>query len=102
MLTRVIDFLKVRGITTVFTSLIGDGHEAELSEVGISSLMDTWILLQTARSAGRRTRRLFILKSRGMAHSADVREFRLTNRGIVIAGASPAPKRRRAARLTDR
>jgi circadian clock protein KaiC len=94
MLTRVIDFLKTRGITALFTSLIGGGEEIERSDVGISSLMDTWIQLKMVRSAGSHRRLLYILKSRGMAHAADLREFQLTNRGIVIAGAPPAPRRR--------
>jgi len=88
MLTRVIDFLKNRMITALFTSLSGGGREIEQSKVGISSLMDTWILLQMVHAAGARNRGLSVLKSRGMAHSNQMREFLLTNRGIKILDAS--------------
>ncbi len=84
MLTRVIDFLKGRLITTLFTSLTEGGLAIERTDVGISSLMDTWLLLQAVESAGERNRILYVLKSRGMAHSNQVREFLLTNRGIEL------------------
>jgi circadian clock protein KaiC len=86
MLTRVIDFLKQRRITSVFTSLTGGGAPMERTDVGISSLMDTWILVRQAEAAGERRRSLYVLKSRGMAHSSEVREFRLTSKGIVLEG----------------
>jgi circadian clock protein KaiC len=92
MLTRVIDFLKNEGVTALFTSLIEDGGAFEQSQVGVSSLMDTWILLSMVQSASERNRILYVLKSRGMAHSNQMREFLLTDRGIdlvdVYAGAS--------------
>jgi len=84
MLTRMIDFLKNQGATTVFTSLIFGGRTAEETEVGVSSLMDTWLLLRNVENAGERNRLLFILKSRGMAHSNQVREFILTSDGIQL------------------
>ncbi len=84
MLTRMIDFLKNRGITALFTSLISGGHPTEQTEVGVSSLMDTWLLLRNVENAGERNRLLFVLKSRGMAHSNQVREFVLTNNGIQL------------------
>ncbi|MBN1362631.1 MAG: circadian clock protein KaiC [Sedimentisphaerales bacterium] len=84
MLTRIIDFLKGLGVTALFTSLTSGGHTAEQSEVGISSLMDTWLLLRNVEDAGERNRLLFILKSRGMAHSNQVREFLLTDGGIGL------------------
>ncbi|MHB8770630.1 MAG: circadian clock protein KaiC [Syntrophales bacterium] len=84
MLTRVIDFLKGRLITTLFTSLTEGGLALERTDVGISSLMDTWLLLLAAESAGERNRTLYILKSRGMAHSNQMREFLLSDRGIEL------------------
>ncbi|MEN6337427.1 MAG: circadian clock protein KaiC [Phycisphaerales bacterium] len=84
MLTRMIDFLKNQGVTAMFTSLIAGGHSSEQTEVGVSSLMDTWLLLRNVENAGERNRLLFILKSRGMAHSNQVREFLLTNEGIQL------------------
>ena len=82
MMTRIIDFLKNKQITTVFTSLTSGGSASEQSEVGISSLMDTWILLRNIETDGERNRLLYILKSRGMAHSNQVREFVLSDNGI--------------------
>ncbi len=84
MLTRVIDFLKSQGITSVFTSLTGGGDVLEESVVGISSLMDTWLLVRMIDSNGERNRLLYVLKSRGMAHSNQMREFRLTSQGIQL------------------
>ncbi|NKE73321.1 circadian clock protein KaiC [Candidatus Manganitrophus noduliformans] len=84
MLTRLIGFLKAKGITTLFTSLIGGGHVVAQSEVGISSLIDTWILLRDMESGGERNRVVEVLKSRGMAHSNQIREFYFSNRGIKL------------------
>ena len=84
MLMRVIDFLKGRLITALFTSLTEGGAAYERTEVGISSLMDTWLLLQMVESASERNRILYVLKSRGMAHSNQMREFRLSDRGIEL------------------
>jgi len=85
MLMRVVDFLKSRNITTLFTSLTEGGAAIERTEVSISSLMDTWILLRMVESAGERNRILYVLKSRGMAHSNQMREFMLTDQGIKLA-----------------
>ena len=84
MLTRLIDFLKNQGATTLFTSLTEGGTTAEQSEVGVSSLMDTWLLLRNVETGAERNRLLFVLKSRGMAHSNQVREFVLTDNGIQL------------------
>lgn len=84
MLTRIIDYLKNLGITALMTSLTGGGHTNEQSEVDISSLIDTWLLLRNVEDAAERNRLLFIFKSRGMAHSNQVREFLLTNDGIEL------------------
>lgn len=84
MLMRLIDFFKMRHITTVFTTLTtGDSNE-DTTEVGISSLIDTWLLLRNLESNGERNHGIYILKSRGMAHSNQVREFRLTDSGIEL------------------
>jgi circadian clock protein KaiC len=85
MLLRLIDFLKSRGITTIFTSLTAGGEALEQSEVGVSSLMDTWILVRMLESSGERNRLLYVLKSRGMPHSNQMREFRLSDKGILLA-----------------
>lgn len=84
MMTRIIDFLKNKQITAVFTSLTSGGSDFEQSEVGVSSLMDTWILLRNMEVNGDRNRLLYILKSRGMAHSSQVRQFLLTDDGIEL------------------
>jgi circadian clock protein KaiC len=83
MVMRLIDFLKGRNITALFTHLIpGSGMSNEV-EVGVSSLMDTWILLRNAPLGEQGGRHLTILKSRGMSHSAASRTFDLTDRGAV-------------------
>ena len=84
MLTRLIDFLKNQGTTSIYTSLTGGSSAQEQSEVGISSLMDTWLLVKVLESDGERNRLLYVLKSRGMAHSNQVREFVLSNDGIQL------------------
>ena len=84
MLVRVIDFFKAKGVTLVLTNLTEGGKALEKTDVGVSSLVDTWILLRDVESSGERNRGIYVLKSRGMAHSNQIREFRLTNRGIVL------------------
>jgi circadian clock protein KaiC len=86
MLVRMIDFLKASGITTLFTSLTSGQNAAmaEQSEVGISSLIDTWILVREMESNGERNRGLYVIKSRGMSHSNQVREFVITRDGIKL------------------
>jgi circadian clock protein KaiC len=83
-LLRLIDLLKLRQITGFFTSLTHDGNALEKTELGISSIMDTWLLLRDIESSGERNRGLYILKSRGMAHSNQIREFRLTDHGVEL------------------
>jgi circadian clock protein KaiC len=90
-LTRVTDFLKSNGITAMFTSLTNGGEHMETSEVGISSLMDTWLLLRNVEAGAERNRLLFILKSRGMAHSNQVREFLLTSNGVQLRDVYAGP-----------
>jgi len=84
MLTRLVDFLKERGVLTLMTSLTHGGDELEATNVAISSLVDTFVMLGWVRSEGERNRRLNIVKSRGMAHSNQTREFRITSAGIQI------------------
>ena len=84
MFTRIIDFLKNKHITTVFTSLTNAQGAEEMTDIGISSLMDTWILLQNPEIKGNRIRSMNVLKSRGMAHSSQIREFMITGKGIKL------------------
>ena len=87
MLTRLIDFLKLNQITAMFTSLTSAQSEVEASEVGVSSLMDAWLLVKNIESNGERNRGLYVLKARGIAHSNQVREFILTDHGIELIDA---------------
>jgi circadian clock protein KaiC len=84
MLTRLIDFMKSRQITALFTSLTSPRDRIEDSEVGISSLIDSWLLVRDLEALGERNRALHILKSRGMPHSNQVREFLLTDHGVEL------------------
>ena len=84
MLMRIVDFLKSEQITALFTSLTPGNGALENSDVGISSLIDTWLLLRDIELSGERNRGLYVLKSRGMANSNQIREFILTNRGIEL------------------
>ena len=86
MLVRLLDQLKAQGVTTIFTSLTSGNTlpTLEVTEVGISSLADTWILLRDIELGGERNRGMYILKSRGMAHSNQIREFLLTEKGVNL------------------
>jgi circadian clock protein KaiC len=84
MLLRLVDFLKMNNITAFFASLNNAGDNQEMTDVSISSLIDTWLLLRDIEIGGERNRGLYILKSRGMAHSNQIREFILTNHGIEL------------------
>ncbi len=84
-LMRLIDYLKQQGVTALFTSLTSDmAADVAESQVGVSSLMDTWILLSNVAGNGERTRTLQVLKSRGMPHSHQVREFVMGDRGVDL------------------
>ena len=87
MLTRLIDFLKMRQVTAMFTSLTSAATNLEDSGVDVSSLMDVWLLVKNIESNGERNRGLYILKARGIAHSNQVREFLLTDHGIELIDA---------------
>ncbi|HEY8671465.1 MAG TPA: ATPase domain-containing protein, partial [Terriglobales bacterium] len=84
MLMRLIDYLKQSQITALFTSLTSAGNPAEQSEAGISSLIDTWLLFREMEVEGERNRGLYVVKSRGMAHSNQIREFVLTDNGVKL------------------
>ncbi len=88
MLARQIDLLKAAGITALATTL---AHEDERSTVGISSLVDTWLLLRNLESDGERNRLLSVLKSRGTAHSNQVREFVLSDHGAELVDVYVGP-----------
>lgn len=105
MLTRLIDFLKTRGVTAMFTSLTTPEHDIENSDTLISSLMDSWVLVSSEREGDHRIRKLYVLKSRGMPHSDDIRTFRFTSHGIEIdpaAGAGRSAPRGKVPRVARR
>ena len=83
MLTRIIDHLKTQGITALFTSLTPGKNETQDTDTMISSLMDTWVLMTLTEHDKQRQREIAVLKSRGMAHSNEIRGFSLTDRGFV-------------------
>ena len=87
MVTRLIDFLKAGQVTSLFTSLTQGGHALQQSETAMSSLMDAWVLLQDFEGNGERNRVLYVLKARGMAHSNQIREFLISDRGIDVVDA---------------
>jgi len=91
MVTRLIDYLKAGQVTSLFTSLTRAGHPLQQSESAISSLMDAWLLLQDFEGNGERNRVLYVIKARGMAHSNQVREFLISNRGIDLVDAYIGP-----------
>ncbi|HMA53977.1 MAG TPA: ATPase domain-containing protein, partial [Acidobacteriota bacterium] len=91
MLTRIVGHLKNLNVTGIFTSLTAPGESFGQSEVGVSSLMDAWILIRMVEAANERLRRLYILKSRGMAHSSRVRELLLSRRGLRLADVAEGP-----------
>ena len=84
MMSRMIDYLKMKQITALCTDLTTSGNSSERNGINISSLMDTWLLLQILEARGERNRGLYVLKSRGMAHSNQVREFILSDEGIQL------------------
>ena len=93
MLIRQIDFLKSKGVTALFTSMNADSDgDAGLADQQIASLVDTWLLLKTTEGNGEHNRVLYVLKSRGMAHSNQIREFVLTNQGIELADVYVGPQ----------
>lgn len=92
MLLRLVDYLKMRNITAFFASLSTAGEGQELTDMSISSLIDTWLLLRDIEIGGERNRGLYILKSRGMSHSNQIREFILTDHGIELLDVYVGPE----------
>jgi circadian clock protein KaiC len=88
MMSRQLDLLKAREITIMATTL---GHGDETSSLGVSSLVDVWLLLRNVETNAERNRLLFVLKSRGTAHSNQVREFLLTDHGVELVDVSVGP-----------
>lgn len=84
MLIRVVDLFKNKGITAIFNSLTSGGDAEEKTSVGLSSLVDVWLLLRNFEYGGERNRALYICKARGVSHSNQVREFLLTNSGVKL------------------
>ena len=84
MVTRLRDSLKMRRVTALMTNLTSGGEATEATDIDISSLVDTWLLLRDVELGGERNRALYILKSRGMAHSNQLREFLMTDKGIEL------------------
>ncbi len=92
MLMRLVDFLKQNTITAFFTSLTSGGSSLEVTDAGVSSIVDTWILLRDIELGGERNRGIYVLKSRGMAHSNQIREFVLTDHGIELLDVYVGPE----------
>jgi circadian clock protein KaiC len=84
MLIRAVDLLKNKGITSLFTCLTPGNAAEESTAVGISSLVDVWLLLRNLEAGGERTRGLYVCKARGTAHSNKIREFILTDNGVRL------------------
>jgi circadian clock protein KaiC len=91
MVTRMIDYLKAGQVTSLFTSLTQGGDALQQTESAMSSLMDAWLLLQDFEGNGERNRVLYVLKARGMAHSNQIREFLISDRGIDLVDAYIGP-----------
>jgi circadian clock protein KaiC len=84
LLTRLFDFLKEKNVTVMLTNLSLEDGSVDEKDIGISSLVDTWVLLRELENNGERNRAIYILKSRGMAHSNQVREFVITDNGLEM------------------
>jgi len=91
MVTRLIDYLKAGQVTSFFTSLTQGGHAPQQTESAMSSLMDSWLLLQDFEGNGERNRVLYVLKARGMKHSNQIREFLISDHGIDVVDAYIGP-----------
>jgi circadian clock protein KaiC len=91
MLTRQVDYLKARGVTGLFTSLSIEATVAE-ADHQLASLVDTWLLVKTLEGNGEHNRILYVRKSRGTAHSNQIREFLLTGQGIELADVYVGPQ----------
>jgi circadian clock protein KaiC len=92
MIIRLIDFLKQRGVTAFLTNLTSGGEALERTDVEISSIVDTWLFTRDIELDGERNRALYVLKSRGMAHSNQLREFLLTPQGVDLLDVYVGPE----------
>ena len=92
MVVRLIDFLKSKRITTLMTNLTSGGDALERTDVDISSIVDTWLLLRDIELNGERNRAMYVLKSRGMRHSNQLREFLLTGKGVELLDVYVGPE----------
>jgi circadian clock protein KaiC len=92
MIIRLIDFLKQREVTAFLTNLTSGGEALERTDVEISSIVDTWLFMRDIELAGERNRALYVLKSRGMAHSNQLREFLLTAQGVDLLDVYVGPE----------
>jgi circadian clock protein KaiC len=92
MAQRLVDFLKTEGITAMLTSLTSGGSPLEMSQAEISSIIDTWLMVRDVELGGERNRGLFVIKSRGMSHSNQIREFVLTDRGVNLIEVYSGPE----------
>lgn len=84
MIARLLDFLKNEGITVLATDLTIVGDKGEETEIGISSLCDTWMRLSMELQGYKRTRRIAVIKSRGMKHAHETKDLIITNNGLEI------------------
>jgi circadian clock protein KaiC len=87
MLIRLIDYLRLKNILAFFVSLTTGGSAQETTDEGMSSMVDTWLLLRDVETGGERNRLIYVLKARGMAHSNQVREFLITAKGARLVPA---------------
>ena len=92
MIIRLIDFLKQRGVTAFLTNLPSGGEALERTDVEISSIVDTWLFMRDIELDGERNGAMYVLKSRGMAHSNQLREFLLTPQGVDLLDVYVGPE----------
>lgn len=92
MLMRLLDFLQNEEITVLFTALVYDREKSGQTDEGISSIVDAWVQVQDMESNGERNRGIYIMKSRGMSHSKQVREFVITNKGLELVDVYLGPE----------
>jgi circadian clock protein KaiC len=92
MIVRLIDFLKGNDITAMLINLTSGGEALERTEIEISSIVDSWLLLRDIELAGERNRALYVLKSRGTRHSNQLREFLLTDHGVELLDVYVGPE----------
>jgi circadian clock protein KaiC len=95
MLLRLVDLLKSRQITAMFVDLASGSAAKEATDVRVSSIIDTWLLLRTLENDHEREKYLYVMKSRGMPHSKSMRKFEITATGIQIQSAAALQTRRR-------